>query len=71
MKQFVILDNIGNHCAYVRAENERQALCKYLMAHEELEDMMLWKAADNNMWKLAEYDCEEEYLTARELKFLG
>lgn len=61
---------IGNRYAevycYVTAENERQALCKYLMEHEELDDMMLWKSVSYPFnWKLAKYDNEEEYLVAR------
>ena len=66
MEVFEIIDNYGNDYGYIRADNERQALCKYLMEHEELEDMMLWKSRDwKQNWKLAKYDNEDNYLTAR------
>ena len=66
---YEIIDCYGKRYDLIRAENERQALCIFLMNHEELNDMMLWKSADNsNAWKLAEYDHEDEYLRAREAK---
>lgn len=71
MEVFEIINNYGEKYGYVQADNERQALCKYLMEHEELEDMMLWKSAYYpNRWKLAEYDHEEEYLWARKMRRL-
>ena len=66
---YEIVDYDGIHREYIRADNERQALCLYLMNHEELTDMMLWKSTDfMGSWKLAEYDNEDEYLRAREAK---
>lgn len=66
MKTFEIINHCGEVVDYIQAENERQALCKYLMEHEELNDMMLWKSAYYpSEWKLAEYDCEDECLRAR------
>lgn len=65
MEVFEIIDRYGERYGYISADNERQALCKYLMEHEELEDMMLWKSTTYNRWKLAEYDNENEYLYAR------
>ncbi len=66
MKTFEIINHCGEVVEYIQAENERQALCKYLMKHEELNDMMLWKSVYYpNEWKLAEYDREEECLRAR------
>lgn len=64
MKVFEIVNVDGKIIEYVNAENERQALCKYLMLHEELTDMMLWKNFCNT-WKLAEYDNEDNYMYAR------
>ena len=49
MEVFEIVDNYGNSYDYIRANNQREALCMYLMQHEELEDTMLWKSKD---WKL-------------------
>ena len=66
MEVFEIIDNYGNSYDYIRADNAREALCMYLMKHEELDDMMLWKSKDwKQSWKLAKYDNEEDYLTTR------
>ena len=66
MDVFEIVNYYGTSYGCVRADNERQALCKYLMEHEELNDMMLWESADYpNIWKLAEYDNEDNYVYAR------
>ena len=66
MEVFEIVDNYGNSYDYIRANNQREALCMYLMQHEELEDTMLWKSKDwKQDWKLAKYDDEENYLYAR------
>ena len=66
-KVFEIITYDGIHKGCVEANNERQALCIYLMEHEELNDMMLWQSVSSpNKWKLAEYDCEDQYLYARE-----
>ena len=68
-KVFEIITYDGIHRAYIEAQSERQALCIYLMEHEELYDMMLWQSASKpNKWKLAEYDCSDQYLWAREVK---
>lgn len=69
MEVYEIVEFMGNVIERVRAYNERHALCIYLMIHEELEDMMLWKSVclnnpDASFWKLAEYDNEDEYLYA-------
>lgn len=63
MKDFVIVNENKKIIEQVRAYNERHALCIYLMNHEELDDMMLWKS-NLGTWKLAEYDNEEEYMVA-------
>lgn len=66
---YEIVDYDGIHREYIRADSERQALCLYLMNHEELTDMMLWKSTDfMGGWKLAGYDNEDAYLRAREAK---
>lgn len=65
MEIFEIYNYYGESYGIVRADNERQALCKYLMEHEELNDMMLWNGGWAGRWKLAEYDNEDEYLMAR------
>lgn len=68
-KVFEIVTYDGIHKGCVEAKSERQALCIYLMEHEELYDMMLWQSVSNtNPWKLAEYECEDQYLWAREVK---
>lgn len=66
MDVFEIITCHGINKGYIRADNERQALCKYLMEHEELDDMMLWQSTNYpNKWKLAEYDNEDNYIYAR------
>jgi hypothetical protein len=66
---YEIIDSNGKRIELIEAESERQALCIYLMNHEELTDMMLWKSADFlGSWKLAEYDNEDDCLMAREAK---
>ena len=72
MEVYEIVDCMGEVIERVRAYNERHALCIYLMTHEELEDMMLWKSIclnnpDMSSWKLAEYDNEDEYFRARKI----
>ena len=64
MDTYEIVNTDGNIVEYIKAKDERQALCKYLMEHEELFDMMLWQDYSNK-WKLAVYDCEDKYLYAR------
>ena len=66
MKVFKILKCNGELVCYVKAGNERHALCVYLASHEELNDMMLWQSMDGGMWKLAEYDCEDQFMFAKE-----
>lgn len=65
MKVFQIIKSNGELVCYVKAENERHALCVYLTCHEELNDMMLWQGL-SGMWKLAKYDSEEEFMFAKE-----
>ena len=67
MKIFQIIGSNGELVCYVKAENERHALCVYLACHEELDDMMLWKSTREGKWKLAKYDCEEEFMFAKEV----
>ena len=68
MEVFEIVDCNGYVLERVKAQNERHALCIYLTNHEELYDMMLWQSIDGGMWKLAEYDCEDQFMFAREGK---
>lgn len=68
MEVYAIVDYYGKNYGYVNADNERQALCKYLMEHEELNDMMLWESKAVGFWKLAEYDNEGEYLRAKKMR---
>ena len=69
VKLYEIVDYNGVHVEYITAISERQALCLYLLNHEELTDMMLWKSTDySGGWRLAEYDHEDECLIAREAK---
>lgn len=68
MKVFEIVTCYGEVVCSVKANDERQALCVYLLIHEELNDMMLWQSMDGGMWKLAEYDCEGQFMFAREGK---
>lgn len=52
--------------ATVEARTAREALLKYLMEHEELNDMMIWKSTDRqDGWRIAEYDHEDEFLYAK------
>lgn len=70
-KTFKIVQN-GKEIYQVKAKTEREALCKYLMHHEEMIDAMLWRAkayfTDNYVWKLAEYDDEDNCMIAIEAK---
>lgn len=72
-KTFKIVQN-GEEICRVQANNEREALCKYLMRHEEMIDAMLWRAnayfTDDYVWKLAEYDDEDNCMIAIEVKNL-
>ena len=68
MKIFQIIRSNGELVCYVKAANERHSLCVYLSSHEELNDMMLWQSIDGGMWKLAEYDCEDQFMFAKEVK---
>ena len=69
LKVFEIVDYNGIRKEFIVATDSRQALCLYLLNHEELTDMMLWKSVDYaSSWRLAEYDHEDEYLIAREAK---
>lgn len=67
METFEIIDSYGKICECLEAKNARQALCRYLMEHEELEDMVLYKSAFWDRWTLAEYDNEDEYFIARKM----
>ena len=66
---YEIFDSTGRRIELIQAESERQALCIYLMNHEELTGVMLWKSVDFlGSWRLAEYDKEDECLMARVAK---
>ena len=71
IKIFKIMQN-GNKIATVRANTEREALCIYLMNNEEMTDAMLWRAkayfTDDYVWKLANYDDEDNYMIAIEVR---
>ena len=68
-KLFEIVTWDGIHKGCVEAKSERQALCIYLMEHEEIYDAVLWCSTFNlGTWKLAEYDKEDDYLFAREIE---
>lgn len=64
MSVYKIVNFLGEVIDNVEAANERQALCVYLMNHEEMVDAMLWRCVSGG-WKLAEYDSEEEFIFAR------
>ena len=63
MKIFEIKSYDGISCEFVEANNERQALCNFLMNHPEYDDIVLSQSASGK-WHLAKYDCEAEYLYA-------
>lgn len=65
--RFNIFESTAGACVGVEdALTERGALIQYLMRHEELDDIMLWKSTDNsNSWKLAKYDQEDDYMYAK------
>lgn len=65
MKQFNIVNANGTVIDRVKANDERHALCVFLMKHPELDDMMLYKGAIDHKWLLAEYDYEEYAMTAK------
>ena len=67
MKKFKIINSDGEMLEMVFANNERQALCIYLMNHVELTDMMFWKSSFDGRWRLAEYASEDTYLCAQEV----
>ena len=46
MITYEIIDSNGRRIELIQAESERQALCLYLMNHEELTDVVLWKSVD-------------------------
>ena len=64
MHIYEIVNCYGDIVEYIRADNEKQALCIYIANHAELVDVMLWYGI-NNIWKLAEYDDEDNFLFAR------
>lgn len=64
MGVYEIISCYGDFVEHIRANNARQALCMYLMNHEEMNDAILWKSP-SGLWKLAEYDNEEQYIFAR------
>lgn len=64
MHVYEIVDHNGKIIEYVRANSEKQALCIYIANHAELVDVMLWYS-NNSLWKLAEYDDEENFMFAR------
>jgi hypothetical protein len=70
-KIFKLIQN-GREIGVAQANTEREALCKYLLYHEEMTDAMLWRAkayfTDEYVWKLAEYDDEENCIIAIEKK---
>ena len=70
-KTFKIMQD-GNELAAIEANTEREALCIYLMNHEEMIDVMLWRAkkscTDDYIWKLAKYDDEDNYIIAIEVR---
>lgn len=66
MKKYKIMNTYGHTMEYVWAKNEREALCIYLMKHEELNDMMLYASVFTGQWRLVEYDNEDEYMFAKE-----
>ena len=63
MKIFEIKSYDGITCEFIKANNERQALCSFLMDHPEYDDIVLSQSASGK-WHLAKYDCESEYLYA-------
>ena len=67
MSIFAIADYCGVVKEYVGADNERQALCMYLMNHDEFIDVMLWKA-HSGLWKLERYDEDDFFLFARKVQ---
>ena len=69
IKTFAIIKN-GIEIETVKANTEREALCIYIMNHEEMVDIMLWKSKGvvDDIWKLAEYDDEDNYIFAIEVK---
>lgn len=66
MKWHIFDNSDGKLVGVVEAKTAREALVKYLLEHEELDDVMLWKSCDrDNSWRLAPYDEEENFMYAR------
>ena len=63
MKIFEIKSYDGITCEFIEANNERQALCNFLIDHPEYDDIVLYQSF-NGKWHLAEYGYEDEYLYA-------
>ena len=60
MKIFEIKSYDGITCEFIKANNEKQALCNYLMDHPEYDDIMLYQSFSGK-WHLAQYNYEDEY----------
>lgn len=48
----------------IEARTAREALVRYLLEHEELDDVMLWKSCGSDSWRLAPYDESENFMYA-------
>lgn len=64
MKTFEVKYYDGTTCDFISANDERQALCTFLMNHPEYDDVVFYKSC-NGRWYIAPYDCEDEYLYAK------
>ena len=63
MKIFEIKSYDGITCEFIKANNEKQALCNYLMDHPEYDDIVLYQSVSGK-WHLAQYNYEDEYQSA-------
>lgn len=67
MEDYQIINNDREVIDCVKAYNSRNALCRYLEVHEELEDAMLWRSPEG-LYKLARYDDEDNFIYAKSKK---
>ena len=63
MKIFEIKSYDGITCEFIEANNEKQALCNYLMDHPEYDDIVLYQSFSGK-WHLAHYNDEDECVYA-------
>ena len=68
MKKYRIVNNSGETLWEVYATSNRNALIMYLLDREDYSiDICIFQDAFSHIWKVCEYDNEDEYLIAKEV----